>query len=96
MLGSNDSEVSWPACGEIDIMELRGNAPKVNNSTMHFGTSVATHQYKGTSYTPAGRRLCQRLPPVHHDSQPERDEFFRGWREVLHLHHGRCLALPLQ
>ncbi len=55
MLGANDSQVSWPACGEIDIMELRGSAPSVNNSTMHFGNSVATHQYKGTAYSlPAG------------------------------------------
>ena len=55
MLGSNDSEASWPACGEIDIMELRGSIPNVNNSTMHFGNSVASHQYKGTTYTlPAG------------------------------------------
>lgn len=55
MLGANDSQVSWPACGEIDIMELRGNAPSVNNSTMHFGNTVATHQYKGKAYAlPAG------------------------------------------
>ena len=50
MLGSNDSQVSWPACGEIDIMELRGSMPAVNNSTVHYGTSVAEHQYKGTQY----------------------------------------------
>ncbi|RZL08138.1 MAG: glycoside hydrolase family 16 protein [Hymenobacter sp.] len=54
MLGSNDSQVSWPACGEIDIMELRGSTPKVNNSTMHYGSSVSTHQYKGTAYTLPG------------------------------------------
>ena len=51
MLGSNDSQVSWPACGEIDIMELRGSTPLVNNTTMHYGSSVSTHQYKGTAYT---------------------------------------------
>jgi beta-glucanase (GH16 family) len=55
MLGANDSQVSWPACGEIDIMELRGSAPTVNNSTVHYGTSPADHQYKGTQYTlPSG------------------------------------------
>lgn len=42
MLGSNDSQVSWPACGEIDIMELKGSMPQTNISTLHFGTSVAT------------------------------------------------------
>ena len=42
MLGSNDSQVSWPACGEIDIMELQGSRPNVNIGTIHFGNSVAT------------------------------------------------------
>jgi beta-glucanase (GH16 family) len=55
MLGSNDSTAPWPACGEIDIMELRGSTPNVNNTTMHYGTSSADHKYKGTQYTlPAG------------------------------------------
>ncbi|MBK7635882.1 MAG: glycoside hydrolase family 16 protein [Saprospiraceae bacterium] len=27
MLGANISSVSWPACGEIDIMELIGSVP---------------------------------------------------------------------
>ncbi|MCC2545582.1 glycoside hydrolase family 16 protein [Hymenobacter sp. BT175] len=50
MLGVNDTQVGWPACGEIDIMELRGSAPNVNISTVHYGTSPATRQYKGTTY----------------------------------------------
>ena len=55
MLGANDSQVSWPACGEIDIMELKGSTPGVAYSTMHFGNTVSTHQYKGSPYTlPAG------------------------------------------
>jgi beta-glucanase (GH16 family) len=51
MLGSNDSTAPWPACGEIDIMELRGSTPNINNTTMHFGTTAADHKYKGTQYT---------------------------------------------
>jgi len=51
MLGSNDSTAPWPNCGEIDIMELRGSSPTVNNSTVHYGTSNADHKYKGTQYT---------------------------------------------
>ncbi len=50
MLGSNDSTAPWPACGEIDIMELRGSSPTVNNTTMHYGNTTADHQYKGTQY----------------------------------------------
>lgn len=35
MLGDNIDEVEWPQCGEIDIMELRGQEPNVINGTVH-------------------------------------------------------------
>ncbi|HLA56362.1 MAG TPA: glycoside hydrolase family 16 protein [Flavobacterium sp.] len=35
MLGANNAEVGWPQCGEIDIMELKGQAPNVINGTVH-------------------------------------------------------------
>ncbi|GGF13101.1 glycoside hydrolase family 16 protein [Hymenobacter cavernae] len=55
MLGSNIDQNSWPACGEIDIMELRGQEPNKILSTMHFGNSAADHRYKGTDITlPSG------------------------------------------
>jgi beta-glucanase (GH16 family) len=54
MLGSNDSQVSWPACGEIDIMELRGSVPQVDISTLHYGASVNTHQFSSSAYSLPG------------------------------------------
>ena len=51
MLGNNIDQVSWPACGEIDILELLGHEPNKIYGTMHWGTSSATHGSKGTSYT---------------------------------------------
>ncbi len=35
MLGSNIEEVSWPQCGEIDIMEYLGNKPTEVFGTIH-------------------------------------------------------------
>lgn len=35
MLGEDISTVNWPQCGEIDIMELRGQEPNVINGTLH-------------------------------------------------------------
>jgi beta-glucanase (GH16 family) len=35
MLGSNVDAVTWPQCGEIDIMEQRGNQSYINNGSMH-------------------------------------------------------------
>lgn len=35
MLGSTITDESWPQCGEIDIMELRGQQPHIINGTLH-------------------------------------------------------------
>ncbi len=35
MLGENIETVSWPQCGEIDIMELRGQEPHTIHGTIH-------------------------------------------------------------
>ena len=51
MLGSNDSRASWPACGEIDIMELKGSQPQTNYSTLHYGANTRAHQEQGTFYS---------------------------------------------
>jgi len=36
MLGNNISSVNWPACGEIDIMELIGKNPKQVHGSLHW------------------------------------------------------------
>ncbi len=36
MLGANIGEVEWPACGEIDIMELVGHQPSTVHGTVHY------------------------------------------------------------
>ena len=35
MLGANFDDVGWPSCGEIDIMEMRGNDPYTTMGTIH-------------------------------------------------------------
>ncbi len=50
MLGKKIDQTSWPACGEIDIMELVGKDPNKVYGTLHWGTSTATHQSFGTNY----------------------------------------------
>jgi beta-glucanase (GH16 family) len=54
MLGSNIDAVNWPACGEIDIMELTGNLPTRILGTAHYGANVAQHQFKSQSYYLSG------------------------------------------
>lgn len=53
MLGSNFGTVGWPACGEIDIMEHKGNDPNKIYGTVHYpgnsggsaigGTTISTN-----------------------------------------------------
>jgi hypothetical protein len=38
LLGNNITTVSWPACGEMDIMELLGQEPQIVHATVHFAT----------------------------------------------------------
>ena len=46
MLGNNISQVSWPACGEIDIMEQLGQESSRNYGTLHWGPNTAGHVSK--------------------------------------------------
>ena len=39
MLGDNIDEISWPGCGEIDIVEVLGQEPDRMYSTVHFTNS---------------------------------------------------------
>jgi beta-glucanase (GH16 family) len=46
MLGANIDRAPWPACGEIDIMELTGDRPNRVLGSAHFGANVAQHQFR--------------------------------------------------
>jgi len=49
-LGSNITTVSWPLCGEIDIMEFAGNNPNQTTSALHYQNSDGNHEYKSDAY----------------------------------------------
>lgn len=50
MLGSNISEVGWPKCGEIDILEYIGKEPDVIFTSLHtqasHGNTINTKKTK--------------------------------------------------
>ncbi|MFN3754819.1 family 16 glycosylhydrolase [Flavobacterium sp.] len=50
MLGSNISQVGWPQCGEIDIMEYLGNSPTQILGTLH-GPGFSGGESISKSYT---------------------------------------------
>ena len=47
MLGSDIDQNNWPKCGEIDMMELRGQRPTEILSTMHFADNAGNHKQDG-------------------------------------------------
>lgn len=51
MLGSNIGTTPWPACGEIDIMELLGHEPNKVYGTMHWGNAGEGSTHIGDDYS---------------------------------------------
>jgi beta-glucanase (GH16 family) len=49
MLGANIDEVKWPQCGEIDILEIKGNQPNVVYGSVH-GPGYSGGNAKTKSY----------------------------------------------
>jgi beta-glucanase (GH16 family) len=43
MLGNSISTVGWPSCGEIDIMEFKGQNPFRNFGTIHWANANGRH-----------------------------------------------------
>ncbi|MBK6499801.1 MAG: glycoside hydrolase family 16 protein [Saprospiraceae bacterium] len=50
MLGANISNIGWPACGEIDIMELIGSEPNKIHGTIHY-KGANGHVYQGKNFS---------------------------------------------
>jgi len=50
MLGNDIPTAGWPACGEIDIMELVGHEPATTHGTAHWGQNFENHKFQGESY----------------------------------------------
>jgi beta-glucanase (GH16 family) len=61
MLGSNISTTQWPACGEIDIMELLGHQPAKTYGTMHWGNVGAGSTHIGAEYTLDGGNFSDKF-----------------------------------
>ncbi len=51
MLGTNNKQVSWPACGEIDIMEWIGNHPQDIYGTIHYPVGKGESKSSGGKIT---------------------------------------------
>lgn len=52
MLGSNITTISWPKCGEMDIMELLGQEPNKVYQTIHYGPGPGSIQKTNSRISP--------------------------------------------
>jgi beta-glucanase (GH16 family) len=58
MLGDNRDQISWPGCGEIDIVEVLGHEPQKMYSTVHYtnvehkhGETQFPYELSGSSFS---------------------------------------------
>ena len=75
LLGENNTEVDWPGCGEIDIMEVIGHEPSVVHSTVHFTNAENKAESDGGSYD-FGSSLGDDYHIYRLDWSPESMQFF--------------------
>lgn len=61
MLGENIDSKGWPACGEIDIMEMVGHQPATTHATVHWGRDFSNHKYTGDPYSVNGEIFHDRF-----------------------------------
>ena len=54
MLGDNFSSVGWPACGEIDIMEVVGHEPDKVHGTVHWDNNGQHANFGGSTSLSSG------------------------------------------
>jgi beta-glucanase (GH16 family) len=83
MLGSNIDAVNWPACGEIDIMELLGQEPSKVHQTVHWGSDWTTHEYEGSSYTLTGEGFDEKFHVFSLDWEEDKIKLMVDEQEVF-------------
>lgn len=76
MLGNNIDTVSWPACGEIDIMEHIGKAPSVNHGTLHGPGYSGGNPLTGIYTLPNGQKFTDEFHSFAVEWEPGAIRFY--------------------
>jgi hypothetical protein len=88
-LGNDIGEISWPACGEIDIMENFQRAPPDRSGESIYSTAhSAKHSWGTNTALPGGFSTALNLAHFHTvrmDWSPDKLEFFVNGNRTWHL-----------
>lgn len=71
LLGANLDEVEWPACGEIDIMEYRGQLPAIVRGSLH-GPGYSGGDNVGAEHVVSGGKLYEDFHVYAVEWEPDR------------------------
>lgn len=83
MLGHNIDAVPWPACGEIDIMELVGHRPGTLHGTLHGPGYSGQHGISKSTRLPGAAGFSEAYHVFAVDWQPGRID----WRLDGQIYH---------
>lgn len=75
MLGANIAAVDWPECGEIDIMEYRGQLPSILRGSLH-GPGYSAGNNIGQEHVVSGKRLNEGFHIYAVEWEPDRIRWF--------------------
>lgn len=87
MLGANFDEVGWPACGEIDVMEFKGEEPDVTYATVH-GPGYSGGSGFGDHYRLRDASFAEDFHTFAVDVDPEHLAFWMDGTRVMTVRPG--------
>lgn len=91
LLGADFPDVGWPACGEVDILELRGEAPETSIATVHGPGYSGGDSVSGTTTLVGGETFADDFHTYAVDIDPEHLVF---WVDGERIHTVRPGDLP--
>ena len=90
MLGANISDVSWPACGEVDIMEKVGGTDKDEQTV--YGTIHFTDSDNDYDYDSEGVNIGEYLSDDYHIYEVEWSESSIVWKIDGNKYHSEDIS----
>lgn len=88
MLGDNIDRVPWPACGEIDVVELCGHQPGTLYGTLHGPGYSAQHGLTQSTQLPGGATFSEAYHVFAVDWKPGRIDWLLDGK----IYHARTPA----